>query len=228
MMQKLVQPATYLIVLEVLLQLVARINRNRGCGNRCEQRQKSRRGKHIEYCLGHGRECIANEGLEFFFMLGKVQRISLAGEHDDEATTHSERPLLDEQATQATDQMLLAVAELEFQEDLIRQRELGINSIQRDVNTIHGLFQDVAMHVSSQGHMLDNIEANVTAASDQTREANTELDRANRRAPSTRRNIMCILMVVFMIIILLAMLRDLFFPHILARSGQLRSLIKTV
>lgn len=145
-------------------------------------------------------------------MLGKVMNVSLAGEHDD-PVTNSSRPLLDEEAVRTTDQMLLNVAELDYQENLVRQREAGIQGIQRDVNTIHGLFQDVAMHVSHQGHMLDSIEANVAAASDRTREANSELETANRRGPSTRRSITCMLIMLLMIAIILILLKDMFIPH---------------
>lgn len=157
-------------------------------------------------------------------MLGKVQNVSLAGEHDD-PVTNSARPLLDDNELRATDQMLLAVAELDYQEDIVRQREAGIQGIQRDVNTIHGLFQDVAMHVSHQGQMLDSIEANVEAASDRTREANSQLDAANRRAPSTRRNIKCMLVMVFLILIILILFKDMFKPWELAPVHGLGSAV---
>lgn len=150
---------------------------------------------------------------DFFLMLGKVQKVSIAGENNDNVADSSKPLLDDEAALRETNQMLLAVAELDYQEDLVRQREAGIQGIQRDVNTIHGLFQDVAVHVSHQGQMLDSIEANVAAASDRTREANSQLAAANRQAPSTRRNLKCILIMLLMIIIILVLLKDLIFPR---------------
>ena len=137
----------------------------------------------------------------------------MAGERNDD-TDHRDRPLLDEEERRdVTDQMLLAAAEVDFQEEIIRHRGAGIESIQRDVHRIHDLFQDVAVHVSDQGQTLDHIEANVTSAADRTREANQQLNAANRRQGTTRQNLLCLLLISLLILVLLAMIKSLFRPN---------------
>lgn len=144
-------------------------------------------------------------------MLGRVKKVSISGERNDEGTGQ-ERPLLESEARERTDQLLIAAAEIDYQEDIIRQRAEGINDIQRDVNQIHGLFQDMAVHVSQQGEMLDNIEVNVTNARDQTGQAREQLERANRRGPSARKTIMQFLLLLLLFIILIALFRTLLHP----------------
>ena len=148
-------------------------------------------------------------------MLGQVKKVSITGERNDEIS-HSERPLLESEIRERTDQLLLAAAEIDYQEDVIRQREEGINHIQRDVNQIHNLFQDMAMHVATQGEMLDNIEANVTSARDQTGQANNQLRAANQRAPSARKTAAQFLILALMLVIIILMLKSLLSPGTVA------------
>ena len=149
-------------------------------------------------------------------MLGRVQKVSVAGERSDESS-HNGRPLLDEnERREVTDQMLLAAAEVDYQEEIIRQRGAGIDSIQRDVHRIHDLFQDVAVHVSEQGQVLDHIESNVSSAADRTREANQQLNAANRRQGTTRQNLLCLLLISLLILVLLAMIKSFFRPDLSA------------
>jgi t-SNARE complex subunit (syntaxin) len=144
-------------------------------------------------------------------MLGQVKKVSVAGEKDDDIQT-TRRPLLDAEVRERTDELLLAAAEVDYQEEIVRQREEGINHIQRDVNKIHDLFQDVAMHVTQQGEMLDNIEANVTNARDETGAANQQLLHASRRAPSARQNFLCFLLILFIILVAVAMVKGVLAP----------------
>lgn len=146
-------------------------------------------------------------------MLGQVKKVSISGERSD-IEQGSERPLLEAEIRERTDQLLLASAEVDYQEELIRQRQEGINSIQRDVTTINRLFQDVSTHVAAQGEMLDHIEANVTNARDQTSRATQELTSATRRGPSGRRTCVHLLVIAILILVLLAMFRALFQPRL--------------
>jgi hypothetical protein len=148
----------------------------------------------------------------FRIMLGQVKKVSISGERSDIEQGH-DQPLLESEIRERTDQLLLASAEIDYQEEMIRQRQEGINTIQRDVTTINRLFQDVAVHVSAQGEMLDHIEANVTNARDETERATQELSSASRRAPSGRRTCVHLIVVVVLILVLLAMIRALFLPH---------------
>ncbi len=146
-------------------------------------------------------------------MMGQVKKVSLAGERED-IEQGNERLLTESEVRQRTDELLLASAEIDYQEDLIRQREEGINTIQRDVNTINRLFQDVAVHVTNQGEMLDHIESNVTNARDQTSQANRELTAANRRSPSAKRTLLQFLILLILLILIILMIRSLFHPYV--------------
>ena len=138
-------------------------------------------------------------------MLGQIRKVSLSGEGHDGSV--EEQPFLDEDERLVTDELLLAAAEIDYQEDVIRQREVGINNIQKDVTKINELFQDVALHVTRQGEALDNIEANVTSARDRTSQAAEQLVVANRRAPSTRKNLMCMMLIVLVFIVFIGILK---------------------
>ncbi|EER18479.1 hypothetical protein Pmar_PMAR005422 [Perkinsus marinus ATCC 50983] len=85
-----------------------------------------------------------------------------------------------------TDALLLSMAELDLQEDIIREREEGIRNIHSDIVAIRGLFQEVAWHVSEQGQVIDNIETNMGQAAHRTGQANRELAIASERV---RKNI---------------------------------------
>jgi t-SNARE complex subunit (syntaxin) len=145
-------------------------------------------------------------------MLGQVRNVSVAGERNDGIRTDS-RPLIDvADKRERTDQLLLAAAEVDYQEEIIRQREAGINHIHRDVNRIHQLFQDVAVHVSHQGEALDHIEANVDNARDETSNANTQLRIASQRSPSARRNMLCFLLMLILILVLVVLIKESLVP----------------
>jgi t-SNARE complex subunit (syntaxin) len=153
-------------------------------------------------------------------MLGRVQKVSVAGERSDNLSPRNRPTLHEDEQRNVTDQMLMVAAEVDIQEELIRQRETGINTIQRDVNRIHDLFQDVALHVSDQGQVLDNIEANVASAADRTRNANDQLISANRRRGTTRQNLLCLLLISILILILILMIKSLFRLPTTARWSQ--------
>lgn len=140
-------------------------------------------------------------------MLGQVQKVSLAS-RDAASTSDANQGLLDREVQERTDELLLAAAEVDYQEELIRQRAEGISDIHRDVNQIHGLFQDMSLHVSQQGQMLDNIEAHLISASERTRSANEQLGVASRRAPSVRQNLMCALLLVLLFLVMIALFRS--------------------
>jgi t-SNARE complex subunit (syntaxin) len=142
-------------------------------------------------------------------MLGQVRKVAIAGDSSNDVDSH-DKPLLESEIRERTDQLLLAVAEVDYQENLIRERQEGINIIHRDVNTIHNLFLDVASHVSAQGESLDHIESNVTNARDQTSQANEQLSVASRRAPSRRKTCLQFLLLVLLFFVMAGMFKSLF------------------
>lgn len=145
--------------------------------------------------------------------------MALAGDSSNDVGSH-DKPLLESEIRERTDQLLLAVAEVDYQENLIRERQEGINVIHRDVNTIHNLFLDVASHVSAQGETLDHIESNVTNARDQTNQANEQLSVATRRAPSRRKTCLQFLLIVLLFLVMAAMLKSLFHGSSIEGSGR--------
>jgi t-SNARE complex subunit (syntaxin) len=137
----------------------------------------------------------------------------MSGDKTDEVET-SLIHVTESEIKERTDELLLASAEVDYQEELIRDRSQGISNIQRDVNTINRLFQDVSAHVSHQGDMLEHIETNVTNARDQTQRATHELATASRRSPSGRRTCLQLLVVLFLVLVALALLRSLLRPSV--------------
>lgn len=152
-------------------------------------------------------------------MLGQVRKVALAGDSSNDVGSH-DKPLLESEIRERTDQLLLAVAEVDYQENLIRERQEGINVIHRDVNTIHNLFLDVASHVSAQGETLDHIESNVRNARDQTSQANEQLSVATRRAPSRRKTCLLFLLLVLLFFVMAAMFKSIFHGSRIEGSGQ--------
>ncbi len=101
---------------------------------------------------------------------------------------------LEQQLVDPTDALLASLAEVEVQEDLVRERQLGINAIHRDVVHVRGLFQEVAYHVEHQGRLLDNIEANVSTTVDASSIANQELRRGVEYTRRSTKQSFCILL----------------------------------
>ncbi|KAF4725274.1 Nin1 binding protein [Perkinsus olseni] len=115
-----------------------------------------------------------------------------------------------QQQEDPTDALLLSMAELDLQEDIIRERQEGIRSIHSDIVAIRGLFQEVAWHVSDQGQVLDNIETNIGQAALRTGQANHELAIANERVRKNMYWYVCyVITIVIIVILLLVLLKSL-------------------
>lgn len=87
---------------------------------------------------------------------------------DVEALSYMERPPEEPtppaaapSQTQITDAILEEVMRGQIQEDQARQRHEGITEVCQDVVTVHGMFQQIAGRVQSQGEDLGRIRANV-------------------------------------------------------------------
>ena len=148
------------------------------------------------------------------FMFGHVEKVSLAGGHDDEVP----RPT-SVAGDDPTEALLQQAAQIDIQDDIVRQRADGIQNIHRDVNKIKDLFQDVAYHVTQQGDMLENIEANVSSAATRTSQGAQELVQADRRNRRNGSSIVCLSMLAIMFLVALAMLRDIFSHDFLKRPS---------
>mmetsp|Transcript_53342 Transcript_53342/g.122591 ORF Transcript_53342/g.122591 Transcript_53342/m.122591 type:complete len:286 (-) Transcript_53342:477-1334(-) len=102
------------------------------------------------------------------------------------------------------------VAELQavaLNEDVIAEREQGINNIHRTVNEVSEIFQDLALLVTEQGEHIDNIQTNIESAASQTSRGVRELAKANRSQKRARSRLCClalamiVLLVVFILVL---------------------------
>ncbi|KAJ9607840.1 SNAP receptor [Cladophialophora chaetospira] len=97
-------------------------------------------------------------------------------------------------------------SEVDFQENLIIEREGEIRQIEQSVGELNELFRDVAHLVRDQGDMLDAIDVNVENTLTDTRGADVELRSASRYQKSARNKACCLLVIlaVVMLIVVLA------------------------
>ncbi len=104
-----------------------------------------------------------------------------------------------------TDALLISLAVTESREELIREREQGIQFIRKDVVALRSLFQDIAFHVDRQGTLIDSIEANVVSTSESSRMAHTELEytRESQQGGRNRKILLLVVMVLICVVIIL-------------------------
>lgn len=96
--------------------------------------------------------------------------------------------------------------EVDFQENLIIERESEIRNIEQSVGELNELFRDVAHMVHEQGGSLDVISDNVTSTRDDVQNADQQLRTAARHQKSARGKACCLLviMVVVLTVIIVA------------------------
>ncbi|CAD6575137.1 MAG: hypothetical protein CYPHOPRED_005590 [Cyphobasidiales sp. Tagirdzhanova-0007] len=111
-----------------------------------------------------------------------------------------------QQQVQQTD--LVPDSELEYQEQLIQEREGEIEEIERGVLELNEIFRDLGTIVTEQQSMLDNIESNVISIANDTQGASEELSSAHVYQRKAGRRMLCLLMIFILVlaIVLLAIL----------------------
>ena len=109
------------------------------------------------------------------------------------------------QQQQLEEPRLAAQSEVDYQENLIIEREGEIRQIEQSVGELNELFRDVAHMVREQGDMIDTIDVNVERTLDDTRGADTELRSASRYQKAAR-NKACCLLVILAIVLLIVVL----------------------
>jgi len=90
-----------------------------------------------------------------------------------------------------------------LQENIMREREEGINQLAKDVGHVSDLFTDLALLVNYQGTTIDNIQTNIENGSNNIEKANTQLLKANKYQIAKRR---CACRCIFFLLILLLIL----------------------
>ena len=91
----------------------------------------------------------------------------------------------------------------------INDRDRGIRKLEQDMIAINEMFRDLGVMVQQQGHMLDNIESNMTATEIYTGRAVEELQEAKQHQNASRKKLFCIcfwLLLVLAVIILVAVM----------------------
>jgi uncharacterized protein YcbK (DUF882 family) len=95
--------------------------------------------------------------------------------------------------------------EVDFQENLIIEREGEIRQIEQSVGELNELFRDVAHIVREQGDVLDTIDVNVENTLQDTRGADTELRSASRYQKSARNKACCLLLIMAIVLIIVVL-----------------------
>ncbi|GJJ14175.1 hypothetical protein Clacol_008436 [Clathrus columnatus] len=127
-----------------------------------------------------------------------VEGIKIAVE--EEETRGDEAPLSSGQRQAQLLQSTLTPAELSFQESIIQEREEDIREIEAGIVELSEIFRDLGTIVQQQGGMIDNIETNITAVADNTREAANELDIAHEYQRRAGRRAACLMIVIAIVI----------------------------
>ncbi|CAK4033071.1 t-SNARE [Lecanosticta acicola] len=109
-----------------------------------------------------------------------------------------------QQQFQQQEQLRLAdQSDVDFQENLIIERESEIQNIEQSVSELNELFRDVATMVHDQGQQLDTIDANVMQTRDDTRNADSQLRTASRHQKSARGKACCLLIILAIVLALI-------------------------
>ncbi|EOD30979.1 syntaxin E [Emiliania huxleyi CCMP1516] len=94
---------------------------------------------------------------------------------------------------------------LQTNEREMAEREAGITSIQRAVNDVSEIFQDLALLVNEQGTQIDNIQTNIETAAASTTRGVRELVRADASQRRQRKRTCCLMMCVLVIILIIVL-----------------------
>ncbi|SMN17866.1 similar to Saccharomyces cerevisiae YOR036W PEP12 Target membrane receptor (t-SNARE) for vesicular intermediates traveling between the Golgi apparatus and the vacuole [Maudiozyma saulgeensis] len=98
--------------------------------------------------------------------------------------------------------------EFAYQQNLINQRDEEISNIQQGMSDLNDIFKDLGAVVQQQGIMVDNIEANIYSASNNTNMASRELDKARRY--QRRSSKYCLYLLVILSVMLFFLLLIIF------------------
>ena len=95
--------------------------------------------------------------------------------------------------------------EVDYQENLIIEREGEIRQIEQSVGELNELFRDVAHIVREQGDMIDQIDVNVENTLTDTRGADVELRSASRYQKAARNKACCLLLILAIVLVIVVL-----------------------
>jgi syntaxin 7 len=118
-------------------------------------------------------------------------------------------PSATQEQTQVQQQTGPSLAEIEFQETLIAERESEIREIETGIQELNEIFRDLGHIVQEQGGMIDNIEYNVQTIATNTGAADRELISASDYQRRAGRRAACLMLIVGFVVavVLLAVSR---------------------
>lgn len=140
-----------------------------------------------------------------------VQRRALEKERqskaalEDASNTQSSGADGQQQLQQMDQPQLAEQSEVDFQENLIIEREGEIRQIEQSVGELNELFRDVAHIVREQGDMLDTIDVNVENTLADTRGADVELRSASRYQKQARNKACCLLLILAIVLVIVVL-----------------------
>jgi len=159
---------------------------------------------------------------EFRASLQEFQQLQKSALEKEKSSAQAARAALEAQSPseerggdfgqqQEQEQLRLAnQEEVDFQENLIVERESEIRNIEQSVGELNELFRDVAHMVHEQGAQLDIIEENVEVTHDSSRGAHVNLKQASNYQKSARSKacILLLILAIVLVIIILAVALD--------------------
>jgi SNARE domain len=133
-------------------------------------------------------------------------RASKAALEDVASPTGEARPSSSQQQQLQMDEPRLAEqSEVDFQENLIIERESEIRNIEQGVSELNELFRDVATIVREQGDVIDAIDVNVESVRNDTRGADVELTQASRYQKKARNKACCLLLIMAVVLVIIVL-----------------------
>jgi len=96
--------------------------------------------------------------------------------------------------------------QIETNENMLREREEGIGALNRSVQEVAEIFQDLALLVNEQGTQIDNIQTNIETAAESTNRGVRELARASRSQRRARGRMCLIAACVLAVLVILVLI----------------------
>lgn len=124
---------------------------------------------------------------------------------EDSGNAQSPSAERQQQLQQEYQPQLAEQSEVDFQENLIIEREGEIRQIEQSVGELNELFRDVAHIVREQGDMLDTIDVNVENTLQDTRGADVELRSASRYQKAARNKACCLLLILAIVLVIIVL-----------------------
>ena len=100
----------------------------------------------------------------------------------------------------------LISTDIQTQENLIIEREKGINQLAIDIGHVSDLFTDLSILVNYQGTTIDNIQSNIENSASSIDKATTQLIKANRYQIAKHRCRFKCIFFIFIILLIIAII----------------------